>query len=211
MDGVHTLVVAGKIKRGRESDYERWVGKVVTALHDAPGYDGMTAISSPDPQGRVGTLLIRFRSTEALSEWDDSPVRHSLIEEDQFSATYYHAGAGQEVFFSIPRMSAAPSRWKMCLLTIPTVYLLFNITLFAFERLVPSAKEWSPLTRMAPVIPIVVVLLTYVCLPPLSRIFASWLFSDATPLRRRTVVPTSPEDEVQASRNRENSLHSPRK
>jgi hypothetical protein len=60
---------------------------VVTALHDASGYDGMTAISSPDPQGRVGTLLIRFRSTEALSDWDDSPVRHSLIEGDQFSAT----------------------------------------------------------------------------------------------------------------------------
>jgi hypothetical protein len=186
MNGVHTLVVAGKIKRGRESDYERWVGKLVTALHDNPGYDGMTAISSPDPQGSAATLLIRFRSAQALSTWEDSPVWHSLIEEgDKSSASYYHAGAGQEVFFSMPGMSAAPSRWKMCLLTIPTAYVLFNITLFAFVRLVPSAKEWSPAIRMVPVIPIVVVLLTYVCLPPLSRIFASWLFSDATPLRRR--------------------------
>ncbi len=179
MNGVHTLVVAGKIKRGRESDYERWVGKLVTTLHDTPGYNGMTAISSPDPQGSVGTLLIRFLSAEALSQWEDFPVRHSLIEEgDQFSASYYNAGAGQEVFFSMPGESAAPSRWKMCLLTIPTVYLLFNITLFALVSLVPSAKEWSPAIRMAPVIPIVVVLLTYVCLPPLSRIFASWLFSE---------------------------------
>jgi len=194
MNGVHTLVVAGKIKRGRESDYERWVGKLVTALHDTPGYDGMTAISSPDPQGSVGTLLIRFCSAEDLSEWEDSPVWRSLIGEgDQFSARYYHAGAGQELSFPMPGMSAAPSRWKMCLLTIPTVYLLFNITLFALVRLVPAAKEWSPAIRMAPVIPIVVVLLTYVCLPPLSRIFASWLFSDATPLRRRTVASTIPE------------------
>jgi uncharacterized protein len=196
MDGDHTLLVAGKIKRGRESDYERWVGKFVTALHDTPGYDGMTAISSHDPQGSVGTLLIRFRSAEALCEWKDSPVRHRLIEEgDQFSASYYYAEAGQEVSFSMPRMSAAPSRWKMCFLTIPTVYLLFNITLFAFVSLVPSAKEWSPAIRMAPVIPIVVVLHTYVCLPSLSRIFASWLFSDATPLKRRTVAPTSPEEQ----------------
>ena len=194
MNGVHTLVVAGKIKRGRESDYERWVGKLVTALHHTPGYDGMTAISSPNPQGSVGALLIRFLSAEALSGREDSPVRHSLIGEgDQFSASYCHAGAGQEVFFSMPGMSSAPSRWKMCLLTIPTVYLLFNMTLFALVRLVPSAKEWSPTIRMAPVIPIVVVLLTCVCLPPLSRIFASWLFSDATPLRRRTVASTIPE------------------
>ena len=42
MNGVHTLVVAGKIKRGCESDYERWAGKSVPALHDTPGYDGMT-------------------------------------------------------------------------------------------------------------------------------------------------------------------------
>ena len=194
MNGVHTLVVAGKIKRGRESDYECWVGKLVTALHDTPGYDGMTAVSSPNPQGSVETLLIRFCSTEALSEWEDSPVRHSLIGQGhQFSASYYHAGAGQELFFSMPGTSAAPSRWKMCFLTIPTVYLLFNITLFVLVRLVPAAKEWSPAIRMAPVIPIVVVLLTYVCLPPLSRIFASWLFSDATPLRRRTVASTIPE------------------
>ena len=194
MNGVHTLVVAGKIKRGRESDYERWVGKLVTALHDTPGYDGMTAISSPDAHGSVGTLLIRFCSAEDLSEWEDSPVRRSLIEEgDQFSASHYHAGAGQELFFSMPGTSAAPSRWKMCLLTIPTVYLLFNITLFALVRLVPAAKEWSPAIRMAPVIPIVVVLLTYVCLPPLSRIFASWRFSDAAPLRRRPVTSTIPE------------------
>jgi antibiotic biosynthesis monooxygenase (ABM) superfamily enzyme len=74
----------------------------------------------------------------------------------------------------------------MCSLTIPTVYLLFNITLFTLEFLVPSAKEWSPAIRMAPVIPIVVILHTYVCLPPLSRIFASWLFSEAmvNPQRR---------------------------
>ena len=193
MNGVHTLVVAGRFKRGRASDYERWVDKLVTALHDTPGYDGMTAVSSPDPQGSVRTLLIRFRSAEALSEWEDSRVRHSLIGEgDQFSASYYHAGAGQEVLFSMPGMQSAPSRWKMCVLTIPTVYLLFNITLLALVRLVPSAKGWSPAIRMAPVIPIVVVLLTYVCLPPLSRIFASWLFSEATPLRRWTVASTIP-------------------
>lgn len=194
MNRVHTLVVAGKVKRGRESDYECWVGKLVTGLYDTPGYDGMTVVSSPDPQGSGGTLLIRFLSAKALSEWEDSPVWHSLIGEgDQFSVSYYHAGAGQEVLFSMPGMPSAPSRWKMCVLTIPTVYLLFNITLFALVRLVPSAKEWSPAIRMAPVIPIVVLLLTYVCLPPLNRIFASWLFSDAMPSRRRPIASVIPE------------------
>jgi antibiotic biosynthesis monooxygenase (ABM) superfamily enzyme len=65
----------------------------------------------------------------------------------------------------------------MCLLTIPTVYLLLTGTLVALLRLVPSAKEWPIPVRTLVVVPVVVVLFTYVCLPPLSRAVAPWLFS----------------------------------
>lgn len=193
VNDLHTVVIARKIRLGREADYERWVGKVATALHGTPGYDGMTAISSPDPQGTVRTLLIRFRSADALYAWEGSAMRRSLEKEGNlFSAAYYREAPGLEAFFSVPRMSSGPALWKMCLLTTPTVFVLFNATLFAVLRVVPSAKDWPNGIRMALVIAIVVVLLTYVCLPFLSKIFAPWLFSRATPPTIRTVAPTSP-------------------
>jgi len=72
MNNIHTVIVARKIKRGRENDYERWVGKLTSALGKAPGYEGMTAISSPDAEGSLRVILIRFLSAEALSGWENS-------------------------------------------------------------------------------------------------------------------------------------------
>ena len=189
MNDVHTAVVARKIKRGRELEYEEWLGRVSSALHGAPGYDGMTAISSPDPQGSVKTLLIRFVSAKALSDWEHSSIRHMLADEgNRFSTAYYQTAPGVESFFLVPG-SLPPPRWKMCLLTIPAVYLLLNVVLALLVRLVPGLAEWPAQIRMIPVVCIMTVLLTYAGLPALSKLFAPWLFSRATPQATRTFEP----------------------
>ena len=142
------------------SDYERWLSKVATALHNAHGYEGMTAISCPDRQASVRTLLIRFRSAEALAEWEQSAVRHSFAEEgNRFSAAYYQTAPGVEAFFSVPGSWSTPRRWKMCVLTVPAVYLLLNLVLVALVRLIPGVAEWSAQVRMIPVVCIMTVLL----------------------------------------------------
>lgn len=189
MNDVHTAVVARKIKRGRESDYERWLAKVADALHSAAGYDGMTAISSPDPQGSVRMLLIRFVSAKTLSDWEQSTTRHLLAEEGNgFSTAYYQTAPGLESFFSVPGSVPAPLRWKMCVLTIPTVYLLINVVLFLFLS-IPGFGQWPAPIRMIPVICIMTVLLTYVFLPALSKLFAPWLFANPVPPTKQQFEP----------------------
>ncbi len=184
MNVVHTAAVARRIGKGREHDYEQWLQDVVTTLHGVAGYDGMTVVSSPDPRGSVKTMLIRFQSMAALTDWENSPERHSLAAKaDRFSTAQYQTAPGIETFFAVPGMSAAPGppRWKMCVLTIPTVYLLVNTVLFILSRLVPDMARWPAGLRMLPVTSIMTVLLTYVCLPALSRAFAPWLFSRPAP------------------------------
>lgn len=186
MSDVHTAVVARKIKRGRESEYERWLARVAAALHSAPGYDGMTAISSPDPQGSVRTLLVRFVSAKALSDWEASTIRHVLAEDgNRFSTAYYQTAPGVEAFFSVPGPLPPPPRWKMCVLTIPTVYVLINLVLF-FLLLVPGIAEWPAAVRMVPVICVMTLLLTYVFLPAVSKLFAPWLFAHAASSTRQS-------------------------
>lgn len=189
MKDVHTAVVARKIKRGREGEYDQWLSRVAKALHGAAGYDGMTAISSPDQQGTVRTLLIRFVSAEALSNWEQSTIRHLLAEDgNRFSTAYYQTAPGVETFFSIPGTAPGPPRWKMCVLTIPTVYALINVVLF-LVLLVPGLAQWPASLRMIPVICIMTLLLTYVCLPALSKLFAPWLFSRLAPSTTQTFEP----------------------
>ncbi len=187
MSVAHTAAVARKIKRARER--EQWLAKVAAALHRAAGYDGMTAISSPGPQGSVRTLLIRFQSGEALSNWEGSTIRHLLATEgDRFSTAYYQTAPGVETFFSVPGSLPGPPRWKMCILTIPAVYLLINVVLLVL-LLIPGLAEWPAQARMVPVTCIMTVLLTYVCLPALSKLFAPWLFARATPPTTQTFEP----------------------
>ena len=194
MNPLHTAVIVRKVKRGRDADYEQWLARVAAALHGATGYDGMTAISSPDPQGSVRTLLIRFVSSKTLSDWEQSRIRHELAAEgNRFSTAYYQTAPGLESFFSVPGSAPPPPRWKMCVLTIPTVYLLINAVLF-FILLVPGLAEWPATVRMVPVICVMTVLLTYVFLPALSKLFAPWLFSRAAPSTKQTFTPLPSEE-----------------
>lgn len=193
MSVIHTAAVARRIGKGREGDYEEWLQKVVATLHGVAGYDGMTVVTSPDPRGGVKTMLIRFQSTAALSDWEKSPQRHALAEQaDRFSTHYYQTAPGIETFFAVPGASPAqaPPRWKMCLLTIPTVYLLVNVLLFILSALIPGISGWPVALRMLPVTSIMTVLLTYVCLPVVSKAFAPWLFSPVAPSVNRSIEPS---------------------
>lgn len=196
MNDLHTAIVARKIKRGCEPDYEQWLGKVAAALHAAPGYDGMTAISSPDAQGSVRTLLIRFVSARTLSDWEQSATRHQLAEDgNRFSTAHYQTAPGLESFFLLPGSPSAPPRWKMCLLTIPTVYLLVNGVLFLLLS-IPGVAAWPVQVRMIPVASIMTLLLTYIFLPALSKLFAPWLFSTAPPSTKQTFEPLKSEGKL---------------
>ncbi len=194
MSVVHTAAVARRVGKGNERDYEEWLQKVMATLHGVSGYDGMTVVSSPDPRGSVKTMLIRFQSTAALSDWERSPERHSLAEQaDRFSTYQYQTAPGIETFFALPGAPAmtTPPRWKMCVITIPTVYLLVNVVLFVFTSLIPGMAGWPAGLRLLPVTSIMTLLLTYVCLPALSKLFAPWLFAHAAPPVSRSFEPSN--------------------
>src|SRR5579864_6612825 len=175
-----TAVIARRISSGREQDFEEWLERLVNALRHTAGYDGMTALTSSDARGSVRTLVIRFHSAETLADWERSPLRHRLVDQaDRFSTAQYQTATGMETLFAVPGVLLPPPRWKMCLLTMPTVYVLVNIVLFAFPHSIPVMREWPLELRMVPVICIMTLLLTYVCLPILSRGFSSWLFPHA--------------------------------
>ena len=180
MSIVHTAAVARRVARRREHDYQQWLAQVVATLHGVPEYDGMTVVTSPEPRGSVKTMLIRFQSAAALADWEASPDRQRLVEQaNRFSTAQYHTVPGRETFFGALGTEAAPPavRWKLCLLTIPTVYILVNILLIVFANLIPGMLRWPAAFRLGLVIPVATLLLTYFCLPALNTLFAPWLYS----------------------------------
>ncbi|MBB5780516.1 hypothetical protein [Nonomuraea jabiensis] len=65
-----------------------------------------------------------------------------------------------------------PRRWKTWLLTLVSIYvLLLAITAVAEPVLAPLA----PPVRLALVLPVVTALMTWVAMPPLTKLFGRWL------------------------------------
>lgn len=80
--------------------------------------------------------------------------------------------AGLDSFFTALTPSRPGPRWR---LTVLTVVAVFAITL-AFQLLVaPHVSGWPLPARLLLSAVVVVVLLGYVVMPALSRLFARWL------------------------------------
>ena len=69
-----------------------------------------------------------------------------------------------------------PPRWKMALVTILAIYPTVNLVNISLRPLIGGLSPW--LAGLA-AIPIIVLLMTYVVMPLMTRVFAGWLFPAA--------------------------------
>ena len=80
-DEVVTLVVKHLIKQGHEADYEAWLRRIVRIAGERPGHLGVDVVRSKQNGLALFTCVLRYRSTDALETWLDSPERKTLIDE----------------------------------------------------------------------------------------------------------------------------------
>lgn len=80
-DEVVTLVVKHLIKPGRETDYEAWLRRTVRIAGARPGHLGVDVVRGKQGNLALFTCVLRYRSTDDLETWLDSPERKTLIAE----------------------------------------------------------------------------------------------------------------------------------
>lgn len=123
-------------------------------------------------------IIFRFDNYENLKVWMTSRDREywlnqaqSLVESDP----YVQQICGLEAWFSIPGQPLkTPPRYKTALLTWAAVFILINL-LSTF--LVPLLRGLPHLIISLIVTILMVVLLTYVVMPRVSRLFRWWLYA----------------------------------
>lgn len=173
-----TVVISQLVKSGCEDAYEAWVKDIVSVARTYTGHLG-TNVIRPQPGVRPEYVIIfRFDNYENLNRWMESRDRKywlnqgkSLVQSDP----YVQQLNGLEAWFSIPGQPLkTPPRYKTALLTWAVVYVLINL-LNTF--LTPLFRGLSPLIISLIVSGIMVVLLTYVVMPRVSRLFNRWLYA----------------------------------
>jgi len=121
-DEVVTLIVKHRIKSGSEANYEAWLRRIVRIAGERPGHLGVDVVRGKHDGLSLFTCVLRYRSTDDLQRWLDSPERKTLIEE---AAPLLADGDHTEIGASTssgspPKPTASPNRragnrpWSPC-------------------------------------------------------------------------------------------------
>jgi hypothetical protein len=173
-----TVVVARRVKREREADYEAWLSRLQTDARAFPGYLGVTT-HRPAPAGPAEyTSVFRFDSVAHLREFERSKLRADYLAEvvDLVEAdAAWQELTGLEFWFAPPPGTVVPqpSRLRMSLVMIVVVFAL----VLAIGQLVAAVLSgWPYPVRLLVTIAIEIFLMTYWLMPRLTRWLARWIY-----------------------------------
>jgi antibiotic biosynthesis monooxygenase (ABM) superfamily enzyme len=178
-DSPVTVAIIRKVKPGHEEEFERALHEFVGKSVDLPGQLGVHILRpSPGSGSREYGILRKFNSAQERDEFYKSTVYKewkdrvaSLVEGEP----RYEQLSGLETWFTLPGQQAIvpPPRYKMAIVTLVGVYpvsLLIGLFLSQFLKQLPLA--WN----LFVVSFIIVVLLTWVIMPNLTKLFKPWLY-----------------------------------
>jgi antibiotic biosynthesis monooxygenase (ABM) superfamily enzyme len=171
-----TAVITRDLLPDHDADYQEWSQRLIAAAAHVPGYEGATLVGPPHDEPGRRLMMLRFSDKEDLQRWVDSGERQALTAEaDAFSTHVYEEPTSLETWFAIPGLGTVepPPRWKMALVTAPASYVLAAIVLLALS---PIIEDWPFLLANVVVTILLVLLLTYVAMPILTRLLRSWLY-----------------------------------
>ena len=174
-----TVAVIRVVKPGCEEAFERALHDFVQDSLHLPGQLGVHILRpAPGSGSREYGILRRFENGEARDEFYRSPLFEEwkqkvagLVEGEP----RYERLSGLETWFTLPgrRAIVPPPRWKMALVTLLAVYpasLLLGVTVGRW------IKGWPILASSLIIGASMVILLTWVLMPQLTRFLKSWLY-----------------------------------
>ncbi len=176
-----TVAVIRIVKPGCEEAFEGAIHVFVQRSLNLPGQLGVYILRpTPGSGSREYGILRRFADEEARDEFYRSPLFEEwkqkvagLIEGEP----HYELLSGLETWFTLPGQLAIvpPPRWKMALITYLAVYplsLLLGVTVGKW------ISAWPMLVSSLIFNALIVILLTWLLMPLLTRLFKLWLYPD---------------------------------
>lgn len=172
-----TAVVRRRVKAGAEASFEALMQEFMAFVLRQPGHLGIHVLR-PSDDSREYTVVDRFASEEARRGFRASPDYREwmarLWEVSEAEPEIQELG-GIAGWFTLPGRPAhrPPPRPKMAVVTWIGVYPLTVLFPFLLRSLFPGWSGWT----IGPVVAaLIVVSLTWVVMPALTRVFRKWLF-----------------------------------
>ena len=175
-----TVSVSRRVIPGKEEAYERWISGVTEASARFPGHMGANVLRPGDGGAGRYIIIYRFDTPENANRWEESAERSewvSRLEGMVEGETETKKVSGIEFWFDLPDipLTAKPSLWRMAVMTTVVVYCL---VLALSQVLGPVLADFPFWAKLLVIIPVQVLLMTFIVMPRLTRWFKRWIFPD---------------------------------
>lgn len=170
-----TVVVSRMVRPDRQADYESWLKGITAEAAKFDGYLGSDVIRPTDHRHPEYVIIFRFADYDGLRGWQTSQVRRDWMDRSNDLAVreaHTEVISGAEYWFTAPA-APRPARYRQAVVTWLAIYPLITVILLLVG---PALAELSIYLRTLVVSVTLVVLMTYVVMPYMTRWFAGWLF-----------------------------------
>ena len=180
-EGPVTLTITRRAKAGKTEEFERWLDGIIHEAMKFEGHMGVNVIRPSNMSNPEYLIILRFDNFENLANWEKSEIRKIWIErgEDLIEGkTKMEKQIGLEFWFTPSSSSGStvleqqPPRYKMAIVVIGIIFVLVS-TLLPQVR---QATAGLPVLLSTLVgVAIMVLLMTYVIMPSVTRLLRPWL------------------------------------
>lgn len=176
-----TVLIARRVLPAAVPEFEAAMQGMLAAAEHFPGHLGGQVVSPQEVGGAAEPLLYHvvfaFDNEAHLAAWQESSERAHWLEQvlpHTVGTQQLHRVSGLDYWFAAPNSTtrAAPPRWKVATVTWLGI---FPTVLFLFLTVAPLLADWWLAPRVAVITVLVVLLMTWVVAPRLTRWLHPWL------------------------------------
>lgn len=180
-NGPVTVIVTRKARKGKIDEFEEWMDGIIHEAMKFEGHMGVNIIRPSNMSNPEYIIIFRFNTLENLAKWEKSEIRRQWIEKSKDvteGEPTVEKQSGLEFWFTpnSGNVSAAalqqPPRYKMAMIVTGVIFVLVSTLLPQIRNATASLPVL--LSTLAGVV-IMVLLMTYVIMPSVTRLLRPWL------------------------------------
>jgi len=178
IEGPVTFVVSREVKPSSIEEYEKWVEDLGSAARVLDPNLTMTVIKPTGAARGTYVVVLHFSSQQQLDQWEGSDAQKELnkrVRSMEAGKATFKEVTGFEYWFSLPKVAATrpPARFKMALVTVLGLYILSVCYMYTINKWLAGLPDHAGLILK---IVVLVVLMTFLVMPLLTRLCARWLY-----------------------------------
>lgn len=176
-----TVVISRKVKPGCKKSFEKFISGITAAAMTFEGHLGTNVFRPSSPTDKEYRIIFKFDRASNLQIWQQSECRRQWLARAEslcLEPPRIRVITGLETWFTLPasaKPTNPPPRYKMATVTLLALFpsiQLANLTLAPLLELLPLPL----LVRSLIITVILVLLMTYVLMPRMTKLFSGWLY-----------------------------------